>query len=63
MALREYHCDRCGIFEVIEKFNQEPLEVCPTCGGLVKKLISMPGLLKFIGSGFYCVDYGKKHKE
>src|SRR5215212_8650041 len=60
MPIREYECDVCGRrFEKIQKFSDPPIEVCPTCGGHVHKLISSPAF-QFKGSGFYATDYAKK---
>ena len=37
MPLYEYECQTEGNrFEVIQKFSDEPLTVCPTCGGPVR---------------------------
>jgi putative FmdB family regulatory protein len=60
MPLHEYQCDVCGRrFEKIQKFSDPPIEICPTCGGHVHKLISSPAFhLK--GSGWYATDYAKK---
>jgi putative FmdB family regulatory protein len=34
MPLYEYQCDKCAHrFEVIQKFSDAPIEVCPKCGG------------------------------
>jgi putative FmdB family regulatory protein len=60
MPLYEYQCDSCGaVFERIRKFSDPPVEVCPTCGGSVKKLVSSPAF-QFKGSGWYVTDYAKK---
>jgi putative FmdB family regulatory protein len=60
MPLYEYQCDSCGHrFEVIQKFSDAPIEVCPKCGGPVKKLLSSPAI-QFKGSGWYITDYAKK---
>jgi len=61
MPLYEYQCDACGVrFELIRKFSDPPLEVCPTCGkGPVQKLISSPAF-QFKGSGWYITDYARK---
>ena len=61
MPLYEYQCDACGSrFELIRKFSDPPLEVCPTCGkGPVQKLISSPAF-QFKGSGWYITDYARK---
>src|SRR5438552_14578487 len=60
MPLHEYECDVCGRrFEKIQKFSDPPIEVCPSCGGHVHKLISSPAF-QFKGSGWYVTDYAKK---
>src|SRR5258705_9994538 len=60
MPIREYECDVCGRrFEKIQGFSDPPIEVCPTCGGHVHKLISSPAF-QFKGSGWYITDYAKK---
>jgi putative FmdB family regulatory protein len=62
MPLYEYQCDACGRrFERIRKFSDPPIEVCPTCGGKVQKLVSSPAFhLK--GTGWYATDYSRKDK-
>ncbi len=66
MPLYEYTCEKCGYrFEVIQKFDDEPLKVCPKCGGPLKKILSPPAI-HFKGSGWYVTDYkgkdnGTKH--
>src|ERR1700752_570352 len=59
MPLYEYTCDNGHRFELIRKFSAPPLEVCPTCGAPVHKLMSSPAI-QFKGSGFYITDYAKK---
>jgi putative FmdB family regulatory protein len=60
MPLYEYQCDACEArFERIQKFSDPPVEVCPSCGGTVKKLPSSPAI-QFKGSGWYITDYAKK---
>lgn len=59
MPLYEYKCERCqGVFEVIQKFSDSPLEVHEGCGGKVERLLSSPAL-QFKGSGWYITDYAK----
>ena len=59
MPLYEYQCDACAHrFEVIQKFSDAPIDVCPKCGGVVKKLLSSPAI-QFKGSGWYITDYAK----
>ena len=59
MPLYEYQCGRCGRFEVIRKFSDEPLTVCPTCGQEIQKLLSAPAI-QFKGTGWYITDYARK---
>src|SRR3954453_20985464 len=61
MPLYEYECEAENgrRFEVIQKFSDAILTVCPTCGGPVRKLISSPAI-QFKGSGFYITDYARK---
>ena len=60
MPLYEYQCDACAHrFEVIQKFSDPPIDVCPKCGGAVKKLLSSPAF-QFKGTGWYITDYARK---
>ena len=59
MPLYEYQCDACAHrFEVIQKYSDPHVDICPKCGGPVKKLLSSPAI-QFKGSGFYLTDYGR----
>ena len=60
MPLYEYQCEKCAHrFEVIQKFSDAPIDVCPKCGGgPVMKLLSSPAI-QFKGSGWYITDYAK----
>ena len=63
MPLYEYQCDACGHrFERIQKFSDPPIEKCPSCGGVVRKLISSPAI-QFKGSGWYITDYARKAEK
>ena len=63
MPLYEYQCDPCGHrFEVIQKFSDDPITVCPQCGGTVQKLPSSPAI-QFKGSGWYITDYARAGKS
>ena len=61
MPIYEYKCEHCGdTFEVLQKFNEDPLTECVLCHeGPVKKLISVSSFV-LKGSGFYVNDYAKK---
>ncbi len=59
MPIYEYLCQKCGEFEVTQKIKDQPLDVCPTCGQGVKKLISN-STFKLVGTGWYLTDYARK---
>jgi putative FmdB family regulatory protein len=59
MPLYDYECAKCGkVFEVRQKFSDEPLKIHEGCGGEVTKLLSAPAF-QFKGSGWYITDYAK----
>jgi putative FmdB family regulatory protein len=59
MPLYEYACNACDVrFERIQKFSDPLVTVCPSCGGVVRKLISSPAI-QFKGAGWYVNDYAK----
>jgi len=60
MPLYEYECGACAHrFERIQKFSDPLVDLCPKCGGTVRKLLSSPAI-QFKGSGWYINDYAKK---
>ncbi len=59
MPLYEYKCDSCGdVFEVMQKFSDEPLTLHEGCGGAVHRLLSAPAF-QFKGTGWYVTDYAR----
>ncbi|MGB9668524.1 MAG: FmdB family zinc ribbon protein [Thermosulfidibacteraceae bacterium] len=59
MPIYEYKCNACGhVFEKLQSFSDEPIKVCPKCGGEVKRLISRSSFV-LKGTGWHSVDYGK----
>lgn len=46
-------CPKCGEFDVIQKINDPKMEVCPTCGSPVERLIASTGSFKIDGGGVY----------
>jgi putative FmdB family regulatory protein len=59
MPLYEYKCDNCDdVFEVLQKFSDEPVAIHEKCGGPVHKLISRSSL-QFKGTGWYITDYAR----
>jgi putative FmdB family regulatory protein len=60
LPLYEYQCKKChSLTERIQKFSDEPLTVCPHCGGELEQVLSAPAV-QFKGSGWYVTDYAKK---
>ena len=60
MPIYEYACTACGErTEARQSFDDPPLEVCPLCGGKLRKLYSPVGIV-FKGSGFYSTDQKSK---
>lgn len=61
MPTYEYKCSSCGyIFEEFQSINDEPIKICPKCGGSASRKISAGIGLIFKGSGFYITDYKRK---
>jgi putative FmdB family regulatory protein len=51
-----YRCTECGTaFDIQQSFSDASLTVCPTCGGVLRKVFSPIGV-SFTGSGFYRND-------
>jgi putative FmdB family regulatory protein len=61
VPLYEYRCKSCKHqFEVIQKFSDDPIRVCPKCGLEVEQLLCVP-TVQFKGSGWYVTDYAHKN--
>ncbi|MBI5099464.1 MAG: zinc ribbon domain-containing protein [Nitrospirae bacterium] len=57
MPVYEYKCTKCDKkFEVMQKITEDPLTVCSSCGGVLKKLITNTSFV-LKGSGWYVTDY------
>ena len=51
-----YRCQQCNNhLEVIQKFSDAPLKVCPKCQGQLRRVIHASGIV-FKGSGWYVTD-------
>ncbi|WP_188196773.1 FmdB family zinc ribbon protein [Nonomuraea sp. SYSU D8015] len=56
MPTYQYACNDCGEqLEVVQKFSDDALTVCPACQGNLRKVFSAVGIV-FKGSGFYRTD-------
>lgn len=65
MPTYEYECLDCDYkFEKFQMMSEDPLKVCPRCGGRLRRLIGAGAGVIFKGNGFYQTDYkGSKSKE
>ena len=56
MPIYEYECRNCGRrFERLQSFHDEPVRVCPHCGGETRRVLQPVGVI-FKGSGWYSTD-------
>ena len=56
MPTYEYACRECEKhLEAVQKFTDDPLTTCPSCGGTLRKVFGSVGI-SFKGSGFYKTD-------
>ncbi|HEY0426349.1 MAG TPA: FmdB family zinc ribbon protein [Pyrinomonadaceae bacterium] len=63
MPIYEYKCLDCGAHvEKMQKISDAPLTVCESCGGKMKKQLSLSGF-QFKGEGWYVTDYSDKTKK
>lgn len=69
MPTYEYVCRSCEHrFEQWQKMTDDPLEICPECGGHIRRVLYPAGVV-FKGSGFYTTDHsasgsnGHNHKH
>jgi len=60
MPIYEYRCQSCGKeLEVTQRITEDPLSLCPSCGGRLQRLISNTGFI-LKGTGWYATDYARK---
>ncbi len=56
MPTYEYVCRACDAhLEIVQRFDDEPLSSCRSCGGALRKVFGSIGIA-FKGSGFYKTD-------
>jgi len=63
MPTYAYRCNDCGHqFDAFQRFSEDPLRECPSCGGVVRRVIQPVGVV-FKGSGWYITDSRAKPDE
>ena len=63
MPTYQYECKDChNQFEQFQKFSDDPLTVCPSCEGSVRRVIQNVGVV-FKGSGWYITDSRGSSKD
>lgn len=56
MPTYSYRCYECEHeFDKRQRMSEDPLTVCPECGGSIRRVVNSVGIL-FKGSGFYVTD-------
>jgi len=59
LPIYEYECESCAsVTDIKHGFKETPSEVCPKCGGHLKRVFNAAGIV-FKGSGFYVNDSRK----
>ncbi len=57
MPIYTYRCESCGVqFDRRQKFEEEPLVICPECQTETLRKVYLPVGIVFKGSGFYATD-------
>ncbi|MDR2796591.1 MAG: hypothetical protein LBB47_07775 [Spirochaetaceae bacterium] len=57
MPTYEYECKKCAhSFELFQSMSDEPVKICPKCGGDVRRLINGGAGVIYKGTGFYSTD-------
>jgi len=58
MPTYEYECEGCKErFERFQGIKDDPVDICPKCGGPVRRLFGTGAAVIFKGSGFHATDY------
>ncbi len=61
MPIYEYRCEQGHVFDVMQRFTDDPVTSCQTCDAPVERVFH-PVAVHFKGSGFYSTDYGKRKR-
>jgi len=57
MPIYEYECQSCqGVIEIWQGLADDPVDVCPSCDGMLKKIISKSSF-QLKGGGWFADGY------
>ncbi len=62
MPIYEYRCKKGHTFDAMQRFSDDPIEVCEVCGAPASRVFRAPAV-HFKGSGFYNTDYGTRKRS
>jgi putative FmdB family regulatory protein len=62
MPIYEYRCTKGHTFDAMQRFTDDPIEVCEVCGAPASRVFHAPAV-HFKGSGFYNTDYGTRKRS
>ena len=63
MPIYEYRCPNGHLFELFQRMDEPPPEVCEVCGEGPVERVLYPVAVHFKGSGFYSTDYGRGSRK
>jgi putative FmdB family regulatory protein len=63
MPIYEYRCPKGHLFELFQRIDDPPPEVCEQCGEGPVERVLYPVAVHFKGSGFYSTDYGRGSRK
>ena len=63
MPIYEYRCPQGHVFELFQRFDDQPAERCEVCQEGPVQRVLYPVAVHFKGSGFYSTDYGRGSRK
>jgi putative FmdB family regulatory protein len=63
VPIYEYRCPQGHVFELFQRMDDSPPEVCVDCGEGPVQRVLYPVAVHFKGSGFYSTDYGRGSRK
>jgi putative FmdB family regulatory protein len=63
VPIYEYKCPNGHVFELFQRFSDQPPETCSVCGEGPVVRVLYPVAVHFKGSGFYSTDYGRGSRK